>query len=98
MHLQVNIVVVAITFVVMIALVILSFYKSPMTSLIGAGVFALGLPLYGLILLLRDNPTVGKGSGKYHAVRSAQNYRSTAIITLLISVYQLTLYPQRGLQ
>ncbi|ELU16601.1 hypothetical protein CAPTEDRAFT_170083 [Capitella teleta] len=50
---KVNTVVSIVTFLLMLALVALSFYQSPFTSLAGVGVFALGVPFYGAILFAR---------------------------------------------
>ena len=44
------------TTLVMIAIIGLSFWESPLVSGIGIAVFLLGLPLYGLIVLLWDRP------------------------------------------
>ena len=44
------------TTLVMIAIIGLSFWESPLVSGIGIAVFLLGLPLYGVIVLLRDRP------------------------------------------
>ena len=67
---QVNIIVVIGTMIVMLSLVGLSIYKSPVTSLIGVAVFAAGLPLYYLGQLALKSETVGHVSGKWNAVES----------------------------
>lgn len=64
LHLQVSYPVAIFTTVFMVALVGLSFYQSPVTSAIGLGVFALGIPLYGIIVLVRDRPGPQKMMGK----------------------------------
>jgi hypothetical protein len=60
----VNTVVAVGTFLVMIALVVLSFYQSPVTTSIGVGVFLLGAPLYGIILLTRDREAANSCMGE----------------------------------
>lgn len=52
------------TALVMIAIIGLSFYKSPLVSGLGIGVFLIGAPLYGLIILLRDRATPNKIMGE----------------------------------
>ena len=49
----------------MIAIVALSFYKSPVTTGIGVGVFLVGVPLYGIIILVRDRPGANRFMGKF---------------------------------
>ena len=53
------------TALVMMAIIGLSFYKSPLVTGIGIAVFLLGAPLYGLIVLLRDRPTPNRIMGEY---------------------------------
>ena len=61
---QVNTVVAVLTFIVMLAIVALSFYKSPLVSGVGIAVFLVGVPLYGIIVLVRDRPLPNKIMGK----------------------------------
>ena len=65
LFLQVNTVVAVGTFLIMIAIVVLSFYKSPVTSGLGVIVFLLGAPLYGIILCTRDRQGANSCMGMY---------------------------------
>ncbi len=50
-------VVIILTAMVMIALVVLSFYKSPTTTGIGIAMYALGIPIYYLGTFLQSRKT-----------------------------------------
>ncbi len=73
-----------VTTVIMLALIGLSFYKSPVAMGIGVALFLAGIPMYGLVILCRNSRTSNTCMGKSKYIPACKIFISGSNLPILI--------------